>query len=96
MSFRVVDARHVHDFVLWLKFNDGTEGELDLRDELDGPIFEPLTNIEFFKQFRIDPDLHTLVCPNGPILRLSFSTSISDLSPHIHKRCHLTLMMVRV
>ena len=65
MSFRLVDARHVHDFVLWLKFSDGAEGDLDLRAELDGPIFEPLTNIEFFKQVRIDPDLHTLVWPNG-------------------------------
>ncbi len=65
MSFRAIDARHVHDFVLWLKFSDGTEGELDLRAELDGLIFEPLRNIDFFKQFRIDPDLHTLVWPNG-------------------------------
>ncbi len=65
MSFRLVDARHIHDFVLWLRFSDGTEGELDLRAELDGPIFEPLRNIEFFKQFRINPDLHTLVWPNG-------------------------------
>ncbi len=65
MSFRVVDARYIHDFVLWLRFSDGTEGELDLRAELDGPIFELLRSIEFFKQFRIDPDLHTLVWPNG-------------------------------
>jgi hypothetical protein len=65
MSYRVVDARHIHDFVLWLRFSDGAEGEIDLRAELDGPIFEPLRNIEFFKQFRIDPDLHTLVWPNG-------------------------------
>lgn len=65
MSFRVVEARHAHDFVLWLKFSDGAEGELDLRAELDGPIFEPLKNIDFFRQFRIDSDLHTLVWPNG-------------------------------
>jgi hypothetical protein len=50
MSFRVVNARHVHAFVLWLKFSDGAEGELDLRAELDGLI--------------IDPGLHTLVWPN--------------------------------
>ncbi len=65
MSFRVVDARYRHDFVLWLKFGDGAEGELDLRGELEGVMFEPLKNHEFFKQFRIDPDLHTLVWPNG-------------------------------
>ncbi|MCS6306403.1 MAG: DUF2442 domain-containing protein [Nitrospira sp.] len=52
-------------FVLRLKFSDGAEDELDLRDGLDGPIFDPLGNIEFFKQFRIDPDLHTLVWPKG-------------------------------
>lgn len=65
MPFRVVAARHVQDFVLWLKFSDGAEGEIDLRAELDGPIFEPLQDLHFFRQFRIDPDLHTLVWPNG-------------------------------
>ena len=65
MHFRLIEARQVHGFVLWLKFSDGVEGELDLRDELDGPIFEPLKNADVFKQFRIDPDLHTLVWPNG-------------------------------
>lgn len=65
MPFRLVDARYLHDFVLWLRFSDGVEGELDLRAELDGPIFEPLKSLEFFKQFRIDHDLHTLVWPNG-------------------------------
>jgi hypothetical protein len=65
MHFRLVDARQVHDFILRLKFNDGVEGEIDLGDELDGPIFEPLKNVELFRQFRIDPDLHTLVWPNG-------------------------------
>ena len=65
MSFRVIDARYIHDFVLRLRFSDGTAGDLELRAELDGLIFEPLRNIHFFKQFRIDPDLHTLVWPNG-------------------------------
>ena len=65
MHFRLVDARQVHDCILWLKFSDGVEGEIDLSDELDGPIFEPLKNAELFRQFCIDPDLHTLVWPNG-------------------------------
>lgn len=65
MSFRVVEARYRHDFVLWLKFGDGTEGEIDLGGELGGVMFEPLKHSEFFRQFHIDPDLHTLVWPNG-------------------------------
>ena len=27
---------------LWLQFNDGAEGVVDLGDELNGPVFEPL------------------------------------------------------
>lgn len=65
MHFRLIDARQVQGFVLWLKFSDGVEGEIDLRDELAGLISEPLNNAGVFKQFRIDPDLHTLVYPNG-------------------------------
>jgi hypothetical protein len=36
-----------------------------LEDELDGPIFEPLRDIEVFKTFRVHPELHTVVWPNG-------------------------------
>ena len=65
MRFRLIEARQIQGFVLWLKFSDGVEGDIDFSDELDGPIFEPLKNVELFRQFRIDPDLHTLVWPNG-------------------------------
>lgn len=27
-------------FRLWLRFNDGAEGEVDLREHLTGPVFE--------------------------------------------------------
>lgn len=82
MHFRLIDARQVQGFVLWLKFSDGVEGEIDLRDELDGPIFDPLKNIEVFKQFRIDSDLHTLVWPNGADFRRSFCMTMSVSPPN--------------
>ena len=65
MHFRLIEARQIQGCILWLKFSDEVEGEIDLRDELNGPIFEPLKNVELFKQFTINPDLHTLVWPNG-------------------------------
>jgi len=65
MILRVTDASLVRDFVVWLRFNDGSEGEVDLSEELDGPVFEPLKDPEVFAQFRLDPDIHTLVWPNG-------------------------------
>ena len=65
MDYHVVEARYVTGYVVSLKFRDGTAGEVDLAAELRGPIFEPLRDVETFKQFRIHPDFHTLVWPNG-------------------------------
>ena len=62
---RVTDARHVRDFVVWVQFNDGTNGEVDLSDELFGPVFEPLQYPDFFVKFKVDPEVHTLTWPNG-------------------------------
>lgn len=63
--FDVVDVRHVHDYVVWIRFEDGTEGEVDLRASLRGPVFEPLKDVEFFKRVRVDPELGTITWPNG-------------------------------
>ena len=62
---RLVEARYVRDYVIWLRFSDGLAGEVDLRDELDGPVFEPLRDIAFFQCVRLHPELHTIVWPNG-------------------------------
>lgn len=61
----VVDVRHVRDYVVWLRLEDGSEGEIDLRSSLRGPVFEPLHDIEYFKQVRVDPELGTITWPNG-------------------------------
>lgn len=72
MMIRVTEARLVRDFVVWVRFNDGSEGEVDLSNELDGPVFEPLKDPKVFAQFKVDPDVHTLVWPNGADLAPEF------------------------
>lgn len=62
---RVTEAKWVREHVLHLRFSDGAEGDVDLKDELDGPVFEPLRDIEVFKSFDVHPELHTVVWPNG-------------------------------
>lgn len=62
---RVIEAEYVRHYVVRLKFQDGTKGEVDLESRLYGEVFEPLKAPEYFRQFRVDPDLHTLVWPNG-------------------------------
>lgn len=59
----VVEARYVRAFTVWLRFDDGTVGEVDLSQELYGPVFEPLKDVDYFKTFRVD--LGTIVWPNG-------------------------------
>jgi hypothetical protein len=69
---RIVDARYVSGFKVWIRFSDGAEGDVDLSRELTGPIFEPLRNVEEFKQLKLHPELHTLVWPNGADLAPEF------------------------
>ena len=69
---RLVEARYVRDFVIWVRFSDGHEGEVDRAGELDGPIFEPLHDPAYFGSFVLSPDLHTIVWPNGADLAPEF------------------------
>lgn len=62
---RVTDARHVRDYVIWVRFADGVEGEVDLRDELHGEVFKPLRNKSLFRAVSVHPDWHTIAWPNG-------------------------------
>lgn len=61
----VLKARHVTAYTIWVRFNDGAQGEVDLSAELHGEIFQPLRNVEYFRGFTIHPELRTLVWPNG-------------------------------
>jgi hypothetical protein len=65
MIYHVIEAKYVSDYIVWIRFKDGTKGEIDFRNELDGPVFEPLKDLEFFKRFKVHPELHTLVWDNG-------------------------------
>ena len=64
MDYDVMEARHVRDYVVWLRFRDGTAGEVDLGPELWGEVFQPLRDVEYFKKFAVHPQFHTLVWPN--------------------------------
>ena len=61
----VIEVRYVHDYTVWLKFADGVQGEVDISRSFKGLVFEPLRDVEFFKQVAINPDLGTIVWPNG-------------------------------
>ena len=62
---QLVDARPAKGYRVWLRFSDGTEGEVDLSDELWGDVFEPLKDPDTFRQLQVHPELKTLVWPSG-------------------------------
>lgn len=62
MLVHVVEARYQGGFRVWLRFDDGLDGEVDLGSELDGEVFEPLRDPDYFARFTVD---ETLVWPNG-------------------------------
>lgn len=58
----VVRARYLDDHRVWLRFEDGLEGEIDLGDELKGDVFLPLRDPAYFARFTVEG---TLTWPNG-------------------------------
>ena len=72
MHYHIVEARYVAGHVVWLRFRDGTSGEIDLESVLEGPVFEPLRDPLAFRQFQIHPEFHTLVWANGADLAPEF------------------------
>ncbi len=67
----VLEARHVRGHVLWLRFRD-IAGEVDLTPALQGSVFGPLRDVDYFTMFSLDPLFHTLRWPNGAELAPEF------------------------
>ncbi len=79
----VVEARYVLDHTVWLRFEDGESGEVDLSADLQGPVFEPIRDPAFFRRFTVSPDLGTISWPNGPTSRLSSCTANFTCPPNL-------------
>jgi hypothetical protein len=62
----IVEVRHLGGHRLYLRFEDAVSGELDLSNVVpfEG-IFEPLKDVGFFAQVRVDDDSGTICWPNG-------------------------------
>ena len=63
--YRVTQVEHLSDYRIKVAFDDGTAQSIDLEPVLEGKIYGPLRDPEIFRQVRIDPEIRTLVWPNG-------------------------------
>jgi len=62
---RVTSFKIVGPHQLRVGFEDGTVQEIDFRPVLKGELYGPLRDINLFNRVQIDPEVHTLVWPNG-------------------------------
>jgi len=63
--YRVVSFKIEAPYTLSVRFDDGSSQLIDFRPVLGGQLLAPLLDITIFNGVRIDPDVHTLVWPNG-------------------------------
>jgi hypothetical protein len=61
----VTSFDRVGSHILHVEFADGSRQSIDFTPVLAGELYGPLQDPEFFGQVRLDPDVHTLVWPNG-------------------------------
>jgi len=50
---------------LEVKFNDNKIRQVDFNPILEGSLYKDLRDLRFFNRVKIDPEVHTLVWPNG-------------------------------
>jgi hypothetical protein len=77
---RVIDAKYVSDYKVWVRFDDGVEGVINLEDELYGEVFEPLRDVEKFKRFQLNTDIHTITWETGADFAPEFLHECARLS----------------
>ena len=55
----------VERYTLRVAFDDNTQQVIDFEPVLYGEMYAPLRDLNLFNQVRLDPEIRTLVWPNG-------------------------------
>ena len=63
--YDVTEFELLEAYTLRVAFDDGTSQVVDLEPVLYGELYGPLRDPDFFRQVRLDPEVKTLVWPNG-------------------------------
>jgi hypothetical protein len=63
MFLEVSKAKYLGDYRILLTFNNGETKTVDLQNELNGTVYEPLQQLDFFKNFQVK--YNTIEWANG-------------------------------
>jgi hypothetical protein len=72
MILHTTEVLPLPGYRLFLRFNDGTAGEVSLTDELDGEVFGPLRDPALFATAAQHPIMRTVAWANGADLAPEF------------------------
>ena len=78
MIIGVKEVEYIQNFKLRVVFDNSVKKMVDLGNYLDGEIFEPLKNIEYFKQVKVDKDIETICWENGADFSPEFLYEIGE------------------
>ena len=73
----ITDAQYDSGFRLYLQFEDGQWRIADLKQHLEGEMFEPLKDPVLFATARLNTDIDTVVWDNGADMSPDFLYEIS-------------------
>ncbi len=73
------EAKYLQDFRIWLSFNDGSSGIVDLSRELGEGVFKPLNDKSYFRRFKVR--WHTLAWDNGADFAPEFLRALMKEEP---------------
>lgn len=62
---KIISFQILGPYRLLVTFADGLEQDIDFLPVLHGSLYGPLKELHLFNSVKIDPEVHTLVWPNG-------------------------------
>jgi hypothetical protein len=80
----VTEASYVSDYKIKVRFENDEVKLVDLEPHLDGPIFEPLKDIAYFRSFTVNQDIDTVTWPNNADFSPEFLYEVGQsISEHL-------------
>ena len=84
----VVKAKHVSSYLLEISFDDGTRKTVDVSQWFNGPVFEPLKSVPYFKKFFLEGA--TVAWPNGVDISPEALYAAKDVQSTSRQRVRVT------
>ncbi len=65
LMVKITNVQIVAPYTLQITFDDGADRVIDFTSVLAGYYLSPLRDLKLFNQVQVDPEIHTIVWPNG-------------------------------